>query len=70
MQHVDNLYFGSSVDLIKVTWVLFQAYEKNVVNTGIFLVSTLVFIHLGFCKYNKYKFIVICLLQPDTYEFE
>ena len=72
MQHIDNLYCGNSVNLVKVTGVLFRAaaYGRYVINTGILLVSTLVFIHLGFCKYIKCKLAVICLLQPDTSEFE
>ena len=52
MQHIDNLYCGNLVTLVKVTSVLFGAvaYGRYVINTGIVLVSTLVFIYLGFCK--------------------
>ena len=72
MQHIDNLYCGNSANLVKVAGVLFPAaaYGRYVINAGILLVSTLVFIHVGFCKNIKYKFAVICLLQPDTNEFE
>ena len=59
MRHAAYRQFvlGTSVNLVKVTGVLFRAigHGRYVINIGILLIYTLVFIHLRFRKYIKYN---------------